>query len=182
MQREILFPTLLSLVLALMCPAILSAQGFTIYYNDDRSIRNCNIIDVSELYVSIEYTPFLPGVYVKKDLPLNSVNGIRELSRSNVYSPYLTLLGSYIGVKYFMKKTIPRSEKTVSERFATVFDEPVNFMTSVCVGGAVGYMTGYILLGGNSELIRMDKLSSSEKRATLLEYIRPSKRLGDSGG
>ena len=147
----------------------------------EKSIRNCRVIGVSELQVSIEYAPFLPGVYINRNLTLDSITGFREFSRSNKYSPYLMLLGGYIGVKYFMKETVPRSEKTLSERFATWLDEPVNFMTSVCVGGAVGYMTGYILLGGNRELVLLDKLSITEKQTALTAHIKPSRRLGHSG-
>ena len=179
----------MGLTLGLMCILLpisgrqhLIAQGVTIFYNDTKSIRNCRIVGVTESHASVEYTPFLPGLYVSKNLALDSINGIREFSRSNKYSPYLTLLGSYIGVKYFMKDTVPRSEKTLSERFATMLDEPVNFMTSICVGGAAGYMTGYILLGGNRELLMLDKLTSVEKQAALTEYIKPSRRQLDAAG
>ena len=77
-----------------------------------------------------------------------------------------------------MEDPVPRSEKTLSERFATWLDEPLNFLTSVCIGGGMGYVAGYILLGGNRELILLEKMSSLEKQKTLTSYIQPSKRFG----
>ncbi|NQV42532.1 MAG: hypothetical protein HQ506_09275 [Candidatus Marinimicrobia bacterium] len=156
----------------------LIAQGVTLFYDGNKSIRNCRIIEVSELEVSVEYTPFLPGVYVSRNLTLDSIIGIREFSRSNKYAPYLMLLGSYLAVKYFMQDPVPRSEKTLSERFATWLDEPLNFLSSVCIGGSTGYIAGYILLGGNRELIVLKKLSSSEKQMALTPHIKPSMRGG----
>lgn len=158
----------------------LIAQGVTLFCDGNKSIRNCRIIEVSEQQVSVEYTLFLPGVYVNKKLTLDSVIGIREFSRSSKYSPYLMLLGSYIGLKYYMEDPVPRSEKTLSERFATCLDEPLNFLTSVCIGGGMGYVAGYILLGGNRALIVLDKLSNAEKQTALIAYIQPSMRLGHS--
>jgi len=155
----------------------LYAQEITIYYGDDQLVQNCRVLSVSEFNVSVEYTPFIPGVYTRVNLNLASISGIRECRPSNQYLPCLTLMGSYIGVRYFMKKPIPRSEKTLSERFATWLDDPVNFISSVCVGGAVGYLIGHYLLGGNRALIVLDNLSSVEKQTILTKYIVRSRRL-----
>jgi len=120
--------------------------------------------------LSIEYTPFLPGIYSRMNLSLDSITGIREFSRAN---KYLTFLGSYIGVRYFFKERDPIDEMNWSERVASWLDTPLNFMSSVCVGGAVGYLGGHYLLGGNRELIVVKDMSNSEKQILLSKYIEP---------
>jgi len=47
----------------------------------------------------------------------------------------------------------------------------LNFITTISVGGAVGYLAGHYLLGGNRELIVLEKSSNSEKQSILAEYI-----------
>jgi len=64
---------------------------------------------------------------------------------------------------------------TLSEEFATMFDTPVNFIASVCLGGAVGYLTGHYILGGNRELVVLKKMSNAEKQALLMGYIEASR-------
>ncbi len=169
--------TLIIIAVILLLPLLgnqwLLAQPLTVFYGDDKTIHECRIVSVSEFNVSIEYTPFLPGIYSRMNLSLDSITGIREFSRANKYVPYLTFLGSYIGVRYFFKERDPIDEMNWSERVASWLDTPLNFMSSVCVGGAVGYLGGHYLLGGNRKLLVVKDMSNSEKQILLSKYIEP---------
>ena len=96
-------------------------------------------------------------------MSLDPITGIREFSRANNFVPYLTFLGSYIGVRSFFKERDPIDEMNWSERVAFWLDTPLNFMSSVCVGGTLRYLGGHYLLGGNRELIVAKDMSNSEK-------------------
>ena len=149
----------------------LHAQSLTIFYGDNKTIQDCRVISVSEFDVTVEYVPFLPGVHTRRSLSLAEITGIREFSRANRYSPCLVVLGSFIGIKFFFKGRGSIDEMTWSERLATWLDPPLNFITTISVGGAVGYLAGHYLLGGNRELIVLEKSSNSEKQSILAEYI-----------
>lgn len=163
--------TIISLWLPLSTQQMLYAQSYTIYYEKDKSTKDCRILSVSEFNVEVEQEWLFPGMTRTRILDLSTIIGIREYSRANQYAPYLAFMGSYIGVKYFIPETTPRSEKTLSERFATWLDEPVNFLTYVCVGGAIGYASGFYLLGGNRELILFNGLNPQEKHEILTQYL-----------
>jgi len=128
-------------------------------------------LNVSEFNVSVEYAPFLPGVHTRTNLSLVEITGIREFSRENRYTPCLVVLGSFLGVRFFFEERGSIEEMTLSERFAIFLDTPLNFITTISVGGAVGYLTGHYLLGGNRELIALKKLSNAEKQSILAEYM-----------
>jgi len=104
-------------------------------------------------------------------LSLVEITGIREFSRENRYTPCLVVLGSFLGVRFFFEERGSIEEMTLSERFAIFLDTPLNFITTISVGGAVGYLTGHYLLGGNRELIALKKLSNAEKQSILAEYM-----------
>ncbi len=158
-------------VLAVIGPSKLSAQSLTIYYDGNKSFQNCTILHITENNVTIEYVPLLPGIPTRANLSLSEITGIREFSRANRYTPCLVVLGSFIGVKFFFEKRGSIEEMTLSERFATFLDTPINFITAISVGGVVGYATGHYLLGGNRELIAFRNMSNTEKQSILAEYM-----------
>lgn len=171
MNRTSAIAIILTLVSSLAAPASLSAQSLTIYYGNNKTLQNCKVVGVSELNVTVEYVPFLPGVHSRTSLSLEEITGIREFSRANRYTPCLVVLGSFVGVRFFFEERGSIADMTFSERFATFLDTPLNFITAISVGGAVGYLTGHYLLGGNHELIILKKLSISEKQSILADHI-----------
>jgi hypothetical protein len=70
-------------ILIALSPAPLVAQSVTIFSQDNKSIQNCRIIALSEVKVRVEYAPFLPGLYISKNLPMDSIDGIQEFNRVN---------------------------------------------------------------------------------------------------
>jgi len=171
-MRIPLIITIITLWLPLSTQQKLYAQTYTIYYEKDKSIKNCCILSVSEFKVQVEQEWLLPGMTRTRSIDLSRITGIREDNRANKYAPYLAFLGSYLGVKYFMPEPTPWSEKSLSERFATWLDEPVHFLGSVCTGGAIGFASGFYLLGGNRELILVNKLTPEEKTKVLNQYLK----------
>ncbi|MBC8376414.1 MAG: hypothetical protein H8E26_10245 [FCB group bacterium] len=171
MYRTSSIAIMLTFVLGLAGPSRLLAQSLTIYYGNNKTLQDCQVVSVSEFNVSVEYVPFLPGVYTRTNLSLAEITGIREFSRANRYTPCLMVLGSYLGVRFFFKERGSIEEMTLSERFATFLDTPLNFITTISVGGAVGYLTGHYLLGGNHELIALNELSNAEKQSILAAYM-----------
>ena len=164
---------LICIVLGFLGRSGLQAQTVTLYFEDDKTLQRCKVLSVSEFNVSIEQTSFIPTLGDTRNLALSEIIAVRETSRISKYAPYFVFLGSYVGVNFFFKPRDSIENMTWSERFATMLDTPVNFITAISAGGAAGYLTGYLLLGGNRELIILQKLSDSEKYIILSEYIHP---------
>lgn len=162
---------LMLITLVLLGSSALSGQTVKLYLENDKTIHRCRIQSVSEIDLRIVQPSMIPFAQEGRVFALKDVVAIREVSRANKYAPYCLVLGSYIGMKYFFRERDPIEGMTLSERFATMLDTPVNFLTSVTAGGAVGYLAGHFLLGGNRELIIIHDESEQEKRQILTAYI-----------
>lgn len=153
------------------------AQAVTLFYGNDQSIQNCRVVRVTQSVVILEAKSLIPGFNKKKSLPLASVIGVREFSRANRIAPYLAVLGSYLGVKYFMKEPKRQSEKTFGEKISTWLEPPINLIACITLGGGIGYFTAHYGLGGNSELIMLNSLTNTEKQKHLSIYVNTETRL-----
>lgn len=164
---------LIFIVLGFLGRSGLQAQTVTLYFVGDKTLQRCKILSVSEFDITIEQTSFITALNDTRNLALSEIIAVRETSRLAKYAPYFVFLGSYAGVSFFFKPRDSIENMTWSERFATWLDTPVNFITAISAGGVAGYLTGYVLLGGNRELVILEKLSDIEKQAILSEYINP---------